>query len=124
MSDDKPNKWRNALRRDIEWTKEDLSDVIYWIRQWLGLIVGIAFGVGQITGFVGHIGFVLLNGLLLYVYYAKYLRVDDEELGRWDLLSEGFGPSYGMFLLAWITTYSVLIEITGIAPPVIALNQS
>lgn len=50
--------------------------------------------------------FLALNVTVLFLYYTKFLGADDEELGRWELISSGFMPSYAIFLVCWITTYS------------------
>jgi len=35
--------------------------------------------------------------------------VDDEEFGgTWELLKEGFMPSFGVFLVSWIISYNVI----------------
>jgi len=42
------------------------------------------------------------HAALLFLYYTKYLGVDDEEFGRFDLLSEGFMPSFAGFLVCFL----------------------
>jgi len=105
------DKWANARRRDLgdKWNKEDLQDVIFWLRQGIAVIVGLVWGLMPMYGLVGILSFAVINAASLYLYYAKYLGVDDEEHGRWDLLSEGFMPSLALFLVFWITLYSFRI---------------
>jgi hypothetical protein len=43
---------------------------------------------------------VVLNVVLLFVYYSKYLKVDEADFGRIDLLKEGFHSSFGVFLVS------------------------
>jgi len=102
------NKWANAFTPDAEWSKTDLADVVYWFRQVIGITFGVIWGVIPLTGFFPIIVYAFLNAFLLYLYYAKFLRVDEEEFGRWELLSEGFAPSFALFMVAWITCYSYL----------------
>ncbi len=44
--------------------------------------------------------FVLLNAVLVFIYYTKFLGVDDEEFGRTELIQEGFMTSFGVFLVS------------------------
>lgn len=106
---DNPRKWEQARQRDVDWEKKDLLEVIYWLRQWFGLICGIVWGILPITGLPGHMLFVALNAALLFIYYTKYLQVDDEDAkyGRWELIAEGMWPSYTLFLITWICVYSL-----------------
>lgn len=39
------------------------------------------------------------NTTIVYVYYTKFLNVDEEELGKWDLFFEGFAAAFGVFLV-------------------------
>jgi hypothetical protein len=48
-----------ALIPGAAWTKEsfpEFPDVVYWLRQAVGLFCGIAFGMGPALGLVGFIG--------------------------------------------------------------------
>jgi predicted membrane metal-binding protein len=107
--DDNPAKWSQALRRDVDWRKKDLCEVIFWIRQVLALVLGIAFGIAGLTGLPTILLFLGLNSASLFVYYTRFLQVDDEEdaYGRWDLLTEGLWPSFAFFILTWTVTYSL-----------------
>jgi len=51
----------------------------------------------------------LVNFGTTFFYYTKFLGVDDEEFGgTWELLKEGFMPSFGVFLVSWIISYNVI----------------
>jgi hypothetical protein len=65
-------------------------------------------GVIPVTGYIGNLGFAGLCACFSWMYYAKYLGVDEEEFGRWELLTEGMSSAFGLFLLVWICTFSVL----------------
>lgn len=103
------HKWEHARQRDIDWDKKDLLEVIYWIRQWLGIVIGLVFGLLPITGIAGHLLFGALSAGIMFVYYTRFLNVDDEDekYGRWDLLAEGMWTSYALFLITWISIYSL-----------------
>eukprot|EP00455_Lapot_gusevi_P010964 TRINITY_DN1502_c0_g1_i2.p1 TRINITY_DN1502_c0_g1~~TRINITY_DN1502_c0_g1_i2.p1 ORF type:complete len:121 (+),score=26.39 TRINITY_DN1502_c0_g1_i2:70-432(+) len=107
-SEEGGQKWKKALRRNIDWEKNDLLEVIHWVRQLVALVCGFVWGVIPITGFVGLLGFAIASALGLYMYYTKYLGVEDEVHGRFDLLSEGFLPSFALFMVTWICVYSLI----------------
>jgi hypothetical protein len=52
-----------------------------------------------------------LNVMLTYVMYTFVLRADAELLGpqgQWTLIQDGFTPSFGLFMLTWIVSYTLL----------------
>lgn len=101
---------QQALRRGGEWRKSDLLDVLFWSRIAIALTAGLIVGSLGITGFQGFMGYITTSILLLQVYYLQYLRVDDDEMGKWDLMTEGFVPSMALFVLTWSTVYSIGIK--------------
>jgi phage portal protein BeeE len=40
----------------------------------------------------------------------KRAAVDQDEMGQWDLASEGFMAGYGFFLVCWISVYSLTLK--------------
>eukprot|EP00823_Brevimastigomonas_motovehiculus_P000447 TRINITY_DN10550_c0_g1_i1.p1 TRINITY_DN10550_c0_g1~~TRINITY_DN10550_c0_g1_i1.p1 ORF type:complete len:111 (-),score=26.88 TRINITY_DN10550_c0_g1_i1:314-646(-) len=108
-SEKKVLDWHQAFQRNVDWEKDDLLTIIYWGRQILGILVGLLFGLFSVTGFLGFAGFAAINGLVMFIYYTKYLKVDDESMGRFDLLSEGFMSSFALFLISWILVYTLLL---------------
>mmetsp|Transcript_17564 Transcript_17564/g.19763 ORF Transcript_17564/g.19763 Transcript_17564/m.19763 type:complete len:129 (-) Transcript_17564:91-477(-) len=103
-------KWQKAKMRDVDWEKEDLNDVLYWGRQVFAIIIGITWGLIPMTGLGGHISYGVLSGLVFYLYYAKYLGVVEEDFGRWELFTEGAMPSYALFMVAWVATYTIQVS--------------
>ena len=106
-----PGKWRWMDREAIvagKVKKQELFNAVYWIRQVFALVFGLIMGVLPVTGYLGNLGFAALCALTSWLYYAKYLGVDEEEYGRWELLAEGMNSAFGLFLLVWICTFSVL----------------
>jgi hypothetical protein len=43
--------------------------------------------------------FGLLNAVVFFLYYSKFLGVDDEDMGRWDLVQEGYMTAVGLFMV-------------------------
>ncbi|OXU25542.1 uncharacterized protein RAB5IF homolog [Nasonia vitripennis] len=105
-----PSVWVRAITANSEWPdKEEFLDVIYWSRQVIGIIVGIAWGLLPLKGFLGLLLFVLVNAGSLYVYFSSFQQVDEEEFGgAWELTKEGFMTSFAGFLVTWIIIYSGL----------------
>ncbi|KAA3458559.1 Rab5-interacting [Gossypium australe] len=113
-------KFAKLLDPEASWDKDQLGDVLHWIRQVVALFYGLLWGaipvVGGIwifitvttqakdnyTGFSGH------NTGIIYGYYAMTLKIDEEEFGgHAALLQEGLIASITLFLLAWILVYSL-----------------
>lgn len=104
------NLWSRAVTAKSSWPdKEEFLDVIYWLRQVLGVIIGLAWGTLAIQGAVGLVLFAALNAGLVYVYFSAFQAVDEEEYGgAWELTKEGFMTSFASFLVAWIILYTGL----------------
>eukprot|EP00884_Botryococcus_braunii_P012180 jgi/Botrbrau1/20963/Bobra.0135s0081.1 len=99
---------QKALRPDpdIRWEKDDLLDVIYWIRQVVAIILGLICGSIPLTGWVGLAGAITINILVVLSWY-RVQRIDEEEYGgHVQLATEGLPPSISLFLIIWILTYS------------------
>ena len=93
--------------RHHEWEKTELLDALYWIRQVVALVVGPVFGL---MGVEGALGLSLAVGILwvgMFAWYGKFMQVDVEEMGQWELASEGTFPAFALLLLGWIATYSL-----------------
>jgi len=83
---------------------------VHWIRQFLGVVCGLLWGIIPLSGMAGNLSFLVVNVTALFLYYTKFLNVDDEQLfgGRWELIQEGFFTSYAIFLVVWIFTFNLL----------------
>ncbi|RZF39337.1 hypothetical protein LSTR_LSTR000858 [Laodelphax striatellus] len=98
--------WLRAIKSQSEWPdKEEFLDVIYWIRQALGIIVGVLWGLIPLKGYLALLLFVLVNAGVIYVYFSSFQTVDEEEYGgAWELTKEGFMTSFAGFLRAFAST--------------------
>jgi hypothetical protein len=96
------------LDRGAVWEKAELFRALHWMRQLIGVVLGVCAGVIGVTGYVGNLAFFGIAAGVSWAYYAKFLQVDQEELGSWELISEGMWPAFAMFLLAWISTYTLI----------------
>ena len=99
-----------ALTAQSSWPdKEEFLDVIYWLRQIVGVFLGLIWGVIAIQGLVGIVLFAVINAGLLYLYFTGYQSIDEEEYGGiWELTKEGFVTSFASFLVMWIIVYTGL----------------
>jgi len=102
--------WNRAITGKSEWPdKEEFLDVIYWLRQVLGLILGLIWGTFAFQGAAGLVIFAALNAGILYVYFSAFQGIDEEEFGgAWELTKEGFMTSFATFLVIWIILYTGL----------------
>ncbi|XP_052060535.1 respirasome Complex Assembly Factor 1-like [Mytilus californianus] len=99
-----------ALSAEAEWDdKDEFLDVIYWMRQILGLILGIVWGLIPLKGIIGLVLFLAVNVGIVYFYYNSFQKIDDEEYGGpSEILKEGLMTSFSTFVVAWILLYSAL----------------
>uniref|UniRef100_T1ISB2 Rab5-interacting protein n=1 Tax=Strigamia maritima TaxID=126957 RepID=T1ISB2_STRMM len=105
-----PSVWLRTFTSTSQWPdKDEFLDVIYWSRQLIGIILGILWGVIPLKGFIGIALFCLFNAGIVYVYFASFQQIDEEEYGgTWELTKEGFMTSFAGFLVTWIIIYSGL----------------
>ncbi|KAK6184748.1 hypothetical protein SNE40_007150 [Patella caerulea] len=99
-----------AMSSGANWVeKDDFLDVIYWLRQILGVVMGLIWGLIPLKGFVGLALFFLINVAIVYIYYSSFQKVDEEDYGgSSEILKEGLMTSFSSFMVAWIILYSAL----------------
>ncbi|XP_059139553.1 GEL complex subunit OPTI-like [Physella acuta] len=104
-----------ALTPEFHWgDKDEFLDVIYWMRQILGVLLGLVWGVIPLKGFIGLALFILVNVAIVYIYYNSFQKIDEEEYGgASEILKEGLMTSFSSFLVAWIILYSALHSESG-----------
>lgn len=104
------SSWSKMLQSQAVWSdKDEFLDVIYWMRQVLGIALGLIWGVIPLTGIVGLSLFFVVNAGVIYLYFTGFQKVDEEEYGgAWELTKEGFMTSFAGFLVTWIIIYSGL----------------
>ncbi|XP_072976738.1 uncharacterized protein [Typha angustifolia] len=103
-----PSKFAKLLDPEASWDKDQLGDVLHWIRQVVGLICGLLWGAVPLVGAIWILVFVALSSGIIYGYYTYVLKIDEEEFGgHGALLQEGLFASFSLFLLSWILVYSL-----------------
>ncbi|KAG0571625.1 hypothetical protein KC19_VG028400 [Ceratodon purpureus] len=101
--------FKKLARKDATWDRDQIGDVLHWLRQVIGLICGIVWGLFPLTGFGWIVVFVALSSAIVYGVYSLYLRLDGEDFGGdARLLQEGFFASMTLFLLGWTLVYSLI----------------
>ncbi|GJQ70858.1 hypothetical protein Trydic_g780 [Trypoxylus dichotomus] len=85
--------WSRAFISNSEWPdKEEFLDVVYWMRQFIGLSL-----------------FMLINAAVVYFYCINFQNINEDEYGgTWELVKEGFMTSFAGFLVTWVIIYSGL----------------
>ncbi|XP_076918883.1 uncharacterized protein LOC143579469 [Bidens hawaiensis] len=102
------SKFAKLLDPEASWDKDQLGDVLHWIRQIVALVCGLIWGAIPLVGGIWLVTFLLISCGIIYGYYAIILKVDEEEFGgHGPLLQEGLFASVTLFLLAWTLVYSL-----------------
>ncbi|CAN0910805.1 Respirasome Complex Assembly Factor 1 [Linum grandiflorum] len=114
-----PSTFAKLFDPDASWDKDQLGDVLHWIRQVVALLCGLVWGAIPLVGGLWIATFLLISSGTIYGYYAMILQVDEEDYGgHGALLQEGLFASITVFL---VTSYIHLLYsntkiITG-SPP-------
>ncbi|KAK7491399.1 hypothetical protein BaRGS_00017377, partial [Batillaria attramentaria] len=89
-----------AFTPEFEWAdKDDFLDVIYWMRQVMGVVLGLVWGLLPLKGIFGIALFLLVNVAIVYMYSSSFQKVDEEEYGGMgEILKEGLMTSFSSFL--------------------------
>lgn len=96
-----------AFNKKTSWEKDEFLDSVYWIRQIIAVLLGVLWGFIKFKGIFGIIVYVLINLGIVFVYYASYHEVDEEEYGgHGELAKEGLLTSFSLFLVFWIILYT------------------
>ncbi|KAF2073490.1 hypothetical protein CYY_005199 [Polysphondylium violaceum] len=96
----------NAFNKDLKFTNKEISVIVHWFKQIIGLFVGILCGAIPFTGFVGFLIFGAICVSLTTFYYTKLLEVEDGDF-KWELMQEGFMSALAIFVITWILVYNI-----------------
>ncbi|KAJ2497362.1 hypothetical protein GGH96_005171 [Coemansia sp. RSA 1972] len=108
-SEPKLTLWQKAFVRDLEWRKDELRSVVFW------LIAAFSLSIGSVLGVVGLRG---LPCLIVYfvgvvvapsMYWTNYLGIDEQDFGgKMEILNDSIGSGAAMFMLSWVGFYTML----------------
>lgn len=106
----KPSLLSRAFRSDATLEHAEIIELSYWLRQVIGLFMGIVYGASRVTGQIGFTSF-LCSALMIPPAFIKRIHpFDEDELGKVGSVStEGLMPSFALFVLSWIVTYTVFL---------------
>lgn len=103
-----PFKFAKLFDPEASWDKDQLGDVLHWIRQVVAILCGLLWGTIPLVGGLWIVLFLVISSGIVYGYYALVLKIDEEEFGgHGTLLQEGLFASFTLFLLAWVLVYSL-----------------
>ncbi|XP_022947917.1 uncharacterized protein C20orf24-like isoform X1 [Cucurbita moschata] len=94
-----PFKLAKLFDPEASWDKDQLGDVLHWIRQAVAVVLGLLWGAIPLVGGIWFLIFLAISTSVVYGYYAMILKVDEEEFGgHGALLQEGLFASITLFL--------------------------
>ena len=102
--------WQKFRTRGALSEPDDALKTAYWIRQTMGISLGILFGILRLTGAPTILSFLVLSFLLPPAFLTNYHDIDLEEVAKVGAVqTEGLFPSFALFLLSWIVTYTLFL---------------
>jgi len=91
---------------ESDWTREEINEVLHWLKQAVSVLLGITCGLFSIQGFAGF--GVLLVGILLTGVYVQKLNARDEVIDLMESYQEGTMPAVMSFVLFWVVMYTLV----------------
>jgi len=98
---------QKVISRSAPLDKTEALEALYWLKQIVGLIMGVVCGVVPFMGATGIALFLITAAALSHILAFFYLKVDENEVGLSAALTEGGMTALAMFLLTWIVTFTV-----------------
>ena len=84
-------------------------DEVYWLRCGLAPAFGIAFGVVPLEGAAAIAAFAAISTSVVFAFVQARYVIDVASYGGMPaLLQEGGMPSFALFMLIWIITYTAM----------------
>ncbi len=101
---------RKAFTPESTWEdKDEFLDVIYWMRQAVGLLTGIIWGLLPLKGALAISLFFCVNFAAVYLYSSVFQKVDEDEYGgHGELFKEGLMTAFATFMIFWLCLYDGL----------------
>mmetsp|Transcript_795 Transcript_795/g.1466 ORF Transcript_795/g.1466 Transcript_795/m.1466 type:complete len:125 (-) Transcript_795:217-591(-) len=103
--------WKSVFVRNYgsKLSTDQVLDILYWIRQFFAISLGLCNGFFRVEGFLGFFLYFLIVTMCPLAYLKNYLNVNDEQHGgAFAVLSEGFMPSLALYTLTWTLSYSLI----------------
>ena len=96
---------RKLVSRNGQLTQTELETVSHWVKQFAALMHGITCGTIPMVGLNALLSFsaVLMTSMW---FLLRWTRNDMEPEQQLECVKEGFVPAMGLFLLAYVTSYT------------------
>lgn len=65
-----------AFTPESELSKEEIADILFVVKQVLGLLLGIAIGVSGLHGIFGIGAYLAVSSAICYIYIFRYIQAD------------------------------------------------
>ena len=88
--------------------RTETLEALYWLKQIIGLIMGVVCGVVPLLGSTGITLFFMTAAAMSHILAFFYLKVDESEVGLGAALTEGAFTAFAVFLLTWICAFNVV----------------
>jgi len=88
-------------------TKDQNLDKVFWFKFVVSIIVGVSFGVLNITGFMSFILYFLGSTIISFFYFKKFVNTDEDVEYQSEVFIEGLNVSVPVFLLVWILSNTI-----------------
>ncbi len=97
---------KKCLKKDFKPNKDEFNNFSLFLKQIIGVICGITFGILGIQGLAGIIMFFSISCLSMYFYSKNVLIIDEDEIENYKIFSEGQFTGFIAFILSWILSYT------------------
>ncbi|KAI7829193.1 hypothetical protein BX661DRAFT_181531 [Kickxella alabastrina] len=104
-----PTLWTKAFTRDLDWRKDELRNVVFWVISLFSLVLGTLLGVLDFQGLPCLALYFATVVVVPSFYWNTFLGVDEEDFGgKMEILGDSLGPAAAMFVLSWVGTFSMI----------------
>lgn len=105
--------WQKVISKQVQLNPEEALRATHWVRQVEGVIIGTIFGVAQFKGALTILTFLFLSVMGAPALLSLTNELDIEEIAQVSSIqTEGLMPSFALFLLSWIITYTMFLPPT------------
>lgn len=88
--------------------KDEVLNLIFWFKLIIAFVFGSFAGSMGFTGFTVVVIFSSVNFGLVMIFIMRFLEVDEEKYNSTELMMDGLGNSFGLFILTWTFFYTFL----------------
>lgn len=100
--------WGKVFDRDVALSTDEALEASHWVRQASGILLGSIFGTLQLTGFPAIFVFFMVAFAGPSTFLSYFNELDIDEISKTgSMQTEGFMPSFALFVLFWVITYTI-----------------